>query len=242
LILPHNAGKLVGTPQGIYWQNGSASAWVKLQGSISKRIIYSLALDSDHPIVYAGTDQGIYRTSLDSMNFQIPSGNRFRPKAWCITAPLNSGENIYAGTSLGLMRSWDRGATWKIISASGMPDRVVIDAVAVSPSNKEHLFAGTSAGLFESMDGGVCWRRADNGKIGENISSVVFLDGSGNYILAANKSSGGVYYSRDGGNAWQNILASEFESPAYCIASNPNNPFHVYIGTQWDGIYSLFLR
>ena len=241
LELPKNMGTLAGTPQGVYYRAAGSSIWSKMKGSIAKRTIYSLELDAANPVVYAGTDQGIYRSTLSAMEFRIPPGYRLSPKTWCLLSPSETPGVVYAGTSLGLLRSWDRGTTWKVLSAYGLPERVAIETIAVSPSNKDHMFVGTAVGLFESRDGGIYWHRADNGKLSVSISSVVFLDGSGKRLLAADEALGGVHYSTDSGEHWEKLFERGFESPIYCIVRDPVKPDRVYMGTRWDGVYRLTL-
>ncbi len=239
VVLPNNRGKLAGTSKGLYLQAESSERWTKLTGSIANRTIHSLALDSKSPIVYAGTDQGIYRAPLDTLNFRIPPGYRFSPKAWCIEAPPANPGVVYAGTSLGLLRSYDRGTTWSVISAYGLPERVAIETLAVSPLNKDHLYAGTSAGLYESRSGGVYWSRIADEKIAGHVLSILFLDDSGNRILAAEKTSGGLSYSRDAGQSWDRISYPRIESAVHCLTRDPRLPSRIYVGTQSEGVYVL---
>jgi photosystem II stability/assembly factor-like uncharacterized protein len=239
--LPKDYGNLAGTSQGIYLQEPKSGQWKKTAGSSSRRTVYSLAVDPSSPIVYAGTDQGIYRTTLPAIDFRMPPGNKYSPRVWCVVAPQTTPGMIYAGTSLGLLRSYDKGTTWSVISSRGLPERVAIDAIAVSPSDKELFFAGTSAGLFVSKNGGVDWRKAKDGKLGASISAVIFLDDSGKRILAGDKTSGGVFYSKDGGETWERFFSGEFASPVYCIARHPNTPSQVFLGTRSDGVYRLTL-
>jgi photosystem II stability/assembly factor-like uncharacterized protein len=241
LCLPKDSGMLVGTSEGVYWQPPKSDRWKKMAGSISRRTIYSLALDPASPTLYAGTDQGIFRTSLTAMDFRMPPAYRLSPKVWCITAPPKIPGLIYAGTSLGVLRSYDKGTTWNVISAYGLPDHAAIEAIAISPGNSEHLVAGTSGGLFESKNGGVHWSPIRDNGLGISISSVLFLDDSGNHILAANKSSGGVFYSKNGGEIWEKLFSGEFSSPVYCITRHPRKPSQVYLGTRSDGVYRLTL-
>ncbi len=242
LVLPENRGSLAGTSQGLYWLPGGSDRWKKLDGSIAKRTVFSLALDPASPVVYAGTDRGIYRTSLEALNFRLPPGYRLSPQAWHIYAPQNVPGIVYAGTSLGLLRSWDKGTTWNVISAYGLPSNATMDAIAVSPSNKDHLFAGTSAGLFESINGGVHWRQVGDGRMGVAISSVVFVDESGDAILAADKTAGGLFYSKTGGQTWEKIADPSYESPVFCLAKDPKKPSVIYMGTRSDGVYRLELH
>jgi photosystem II stability/assembly factor-like uncharacterized protein len=239
LILPNNRGKLAGTEQGIYCQAGGKSPWTKLAGAISKRTIYNLTLDPSNPVIYAGTDQGIYRASVESLNFRIPPASRLSPRAWCLAASKTNSDFIYAGTSLGLLRSYDRGTTWSVISAYGLPDRAPIESLAISPSDNNYLLAGTPIGLFESRNGGIHWTRPEDGKIGGQVTSILFLDNSGSNILAADKSVGGLFYSMDGGQTWDKIYSSKFESPVYCMTKDPERSSRIFVGTESDGVYIL---
>ncbi len=239
LILPDNRGRLAGTTRGLYWLPPGSDRWKILPGSIAKRTIHSLCLDPKNPIVYAGTDQGIYRTSLDAMHFRVPPGYRFSPIAWCITAPQNHPGVIYAGTSLGMLRSYDRGTTWSVISAYGLPERVAIGALTVSPFDREHFFAGTSAGLYESRNGGVHWSRIGDGRMAGQVLSILFLDDSGKRILAAEKTSRGLSYSNDGGQSWDGIATPRITSAVHCLIKDPERPSRIYVGTQSEGVYVL---
>jgi len=242
LILPEHLGRLAGTSEGIYWQPFRSSTWNKLDGLISKRTIYSLELDSSSRIVYAGTDRGIYRTSVEKLNFRLPSNSRFSPKVWSFLSPASSPDIVYAGTTLGLLRSWDKGTTWHVLSASGLPDRVVIRSLAVSPSDSGYILAATSVGLYESKNGGIHWKKADNGGMGVDIASVLFMDDAGNTILAADRTSGGVFHSIDGGRSWGKLYSSEHDSPVNSLFKDPEQPFRVLMGTQSDGVYQLSLQ
>jgi photosystem II stability/assembly factor-like uncharacterized protein len=168
-------------------------------------------------------------------------GSRIRPKVWCFSAPASNPGIVYAGTSLGLLRSYDRGTTWNIISVYGLPDRVFIKTIAVSPSDKDHLLAGTSVGLYESRDGGIYWKRSNDRNLRVEISSIVFLDASGKRLLAADKAAGGIYFSQNGGENWSKLFSPERESPISCITRVPDQPSRLYIGTQSDGVYLLNL-
>lgn len=242
LILPGTQGKLAGTAQGLYWQAGNSSTWTKLKGAVAKRTVYSLALDAGGTVVYAGTDLGIYRSPLSSLDFRVPPQSRLSPKVWCITPSKTTPGLVYAGSSLGLMRSWDKGTTWSVISSYGLPNRAMIRMVAISPSNKDNLFAATSSGLYKSENGGVHWKRVNDGRLGLDVSSIVFLGDTGERVVSADGSSGGIYYSRDGGETWEKVSSEEYDSPVYCLVTDPENPTNVYAGTRSFGIYRFELR
>jgi photosystem II stability/assembly factor-like uncharacterized protein len=239
LILPKSRGRLAGTSQGLFWQANAAAPWSKVKGLIGKRTVYSLQADPGNQIIYAGTDQGIYRSTLSAMEFRLPPGYRLSPQVWCITSPPAETGAIYAGSSLGLLRSWDRGMVWNTVSSYGLPARAPIYSIAVSPLSKDQLFAATSVGLYASSNAGTHWRRVGDG-LGGNIPSLIFLDESGKSILAADGNSGGVFYSTDGGQNWERF-AMKNGSPVTCLAIDPQKPSLVYVGTKSDGVYRLNL-
>lgn len=242
LVVP-GKGKLAGTSQGLYFQPRDSAPWTKLKGSIAKRTVYSLALDPQKPVAYAGTDQGVYRASLSTptIDFKLPPGYRFSPQVWCIAAPGTGTGLVYAGSSLGLLRSWDLGTIWNVVSSWGIPPRTAIESIAVSPADDKHLFAGTPLGLYESTNGGIHWKKAGEGKIGTHIPSVIFLDEAGMRIVAADRDTGGFYLSRDGGENWEKI-APENATPTTFLARGPEETDEIYMGTQYDGIYLVDIR
>jgi hypothetical protein len=242
LILPENRGRLAGTSKGVYWQPSDSTSWKKLDGLIAERTVYSLEIDSSRQVIYAGTDRGIYRTSIEKINFRLPLNSRMSPKVWFILSPEKYPGLVYAGTSLGLIRSWDKGTTWNIQSIYGLPERVEIRSLAISPSDGEHIFAATSVGLYESGNGGVHWKRAGNGNLAVDIGTVLFPDDSGINILAADRSSGGVFRSLDGGQSWDKISSYQYDSPVNSLMQDSENPLRVFMGTQSDGMYLLHLR
>ncbi|MDR0310861.1 MAG: hypothetical protein LBJ21_04680 [Acidobacteriota bacterium] len=242
LFLPNGSGRLAGTPQGIYHKKNASAPWKKLTGAIARRTVYSLATDQGGKIVYAGTDQGIYRAPIDTLEFRIPPGNRLVPMAWRIIAPEGTPETVLAATNLGILRSQDRGVTWKVTSAHGLPERVMINAMVVSPADKDRFFLGTSAGLFESESGGVYWKQSGGRDMKTGIADILFLGGDENRILAANQTTGGLFLSEDGGAEWKKIFNPEFASPVFCLTQDPDNPSIVYIGTRYEGVYRLTLE
>ena len=242
LIMPDGVGRLAGTPQGIYYRKNATSPWRKLSGATARITIYSLTLDQSKKFVYAGTDQGIFRAPIDTLDFKMPPNNRYAPVVWLIMAPSGDPETVFAATSLGILRSQDRGATWKVTSAYGLPERVMINSLVVSPSDKDHFLAGTSAGLFESTSGGVYWEQAGDGNMKTGIADILFLDGDGKRILAADQTTGGIFLSENGGAAWEKIYDPEFASPIYCLVQDPDNPSHIYIGTRYQGVYRLTIE
>ncbi|MFH1574906.1 MAG: YCF48-related protein [Acidobacteriota bacterium] len=241
LALPGNRGRLIGTPQGIYWEKANAREWTRLPGAIGRLSIQDMVLDKERGWVFAGTDSGIYRARSEDLVFQRPVGYRLLPRV--STLVLSPGERgaLYAATHMGLLRSRDHGGTWEIIS-SGLPVDTGVDCLTVNPADPRHLYAGTPVGLFESKDDGLTWHRVRGEGLAGHVPSVVFLDDEGRRVIAADATQARLLLSEDGGFSWAGIEVPEFTSPIRCVAKDPTRPGSVFIGTHSEGIYRLQLR
>jgi hypothetical protein len=106
-------------------------------------------------VFLAATGSGLARavysaTSLSEVETLLPGAG-----VRCLAPdPLNRGR-VYAGTSrMGVVRSDDRGKTWR---SSGLAGETVT-AIAASPVQAGAVYAGTCpTGVYVSIDGGVNW-------------------------------------------------------------------------------------
>jgi photosystem II stability/assembly factor-like uncharacterized protein len=235
LELPEERGRLAGTASGLYWQPAVKAPWQKLSGAAGL-MIHDLALDSTGAWVVAATSGGPYRAAVAGLDFQRPSP----PNSPVLSVASAPGGRFYAGSSIGLLRSDDQGATWRNI-ATILSERSAAEALALCPAEPAHLFAGTANGLLESRDGGATWYRARDGRLGVHVPGVIFLDRDGKRIAAADNIFGGLFLSEDGGASWQKIEAREYGSPVRSLAADPAIPDVVYLGTSTDGVYRVRL-
>ena len=174
------------------------------------------------------------------LDFQKPDGRRYGPSISCIAVSPRTPGLLFAGGSMGVLRSSDSGVNWIALSA-GLPMRASVQCIAVSPAEPERLIAGTIAGLFASADGGRSWHRVSDSRLSVDIPSVIYLDDQGKQILAADQASGGVFFSGDGGENWERVESPGFDSPVRSLAQDPRRRSWVYLGTHSEGVYRLRL-
>jgi hypothetical protein len=97
----------------------------------------------------------------------------YSPEAGCVRGFAFHGQRAYAAVEVGgLLRSDDRGQTWRLAGgSSGTPEfgersagqlPADVHSVEVHPSSEDLVFAATNAGVFCSADGGAQWDRIDN--------------------------------------------------------------------------------
>jgi photosystem II stability/assembly factor-like uncharacterized protein len=128
---------------------------------------------------------------------------------------VGTGEYFGSGSAggfagVGIMRSRDRGATWRLLPATiGSDEFRYVHDLAISAADSNVLYAGTSAGVARSTDGGDTWTTvlpaASRSGCGE---LAVRSDRSPDVLLASCADAGadGVYWSGDGGNTWAKVI------------------------------------
>lgn len=160
---------LVGTAHGVFASRDAGSTWraLGLQGLDVATV--AIVQDGTATTLFAGADNGT------SGGYLLTAGGL--GGTWAIVhggfpadatvaalaagpAPAgSSGHSIFAGTSQGLYRSDDTGATWAQVA--GLPQSDV-NAVAVNPASGDQVYVGSDGdqgqgGVFRSLDHGGTW-------------------------------------------------------------------------------------
>lgn len=128
--------------------------------------------------------------------------------------PKQDGVIYMAGDVLGVYKSVDHGAHWRIVN-NGLTDYGVY-SLAVDPMSPETVYAATEGGLYKSTDAGENWKllphtgRSELRITGERGLSTrcVAVDPSNSNIVYAASPAGKVYKSLDGGQDWAVAYAS----------------------------------
>ena len=151
--------------------------------------------------------------------------------------PITPG-TIYAGTTSGIFKSTDNGASWTKNNA-GM-DKLYVRSLAIDPASPSTIYAGTDNGdVYKSTDGARSWHANNNGLNGggEDIYSIAIdpLTPSTIYLGAY---GGGVYKSTDGGTNWNIINTGLGHFAVRDLAIDPHTPGTLYVATYGgDGVY-----
>jgi photosystem II stability/assembly factor-like uncharacterized protein len=127
-------------------------------------------------LLYAGTDDGLLQVSEDGgeswRRIEVGSLPGVPARAFVndVKADLHDADTVYVALDNHkygdfapyLLRSTDRGVTWRSI-AGDLPERHLVWRVVQDHVKPELLFAGTEFGVFFSVDGGVKWVELSGG-------------------------------------------------------------------------------
>ena len=126
----------------------------------------------------------------------------------------------------------------------GYRDSVLVQSLAVAPSDATIVYAGTgdrnqySNGVYKSIDGGQTWMAANQGILDVGITALA-VDPKDPDVVFAGTYDGRMYKSVDGGQTLQNITYPEysnFMNAIYSILIDPNNSQRIVIRDNANGV------
>jgi len=132
-----------------------------------------------------------YQTIDGGATWTITTGMPAGTSTYELAVDPTNPQIVYAGTSVGVFKSSDTGATWTAAS-SGLPSPVNIQGLAVDPASTQTLYAANDAspsGVFRSTDGAATWSVLNNDN-GLGLTAVwsVFIDPANtNHLIAAGR-------------------------------------------------------
>jgi photosystem II stability/assembly factor-like uncharacterized protein len=191
---------------GRYWEE-------RMHGMKEVHYVVTIAMDPRNPdVLYAGTTGGVYKTTDGTAKWELVN-NGLIPKEkldaamalgvnTLVTDPKLPG-TVYAGTTNGLFKTTDAGASWSRIE-TGLTDTYV-SALLVDPSNPNIHYAGTRKGVHKTTDGGATWKLASQGLTTLNIRAMA-LSPLDPHIVFAGTNGSGLFRSTDNATTWKPIL------------------------------------
>jgi len=199
--------------------------------------IFSIIVDPQHPsTVYASACSGIYKSEDFAESFHKLTGVPFSARRTHVLrqVPGSSGE-IYAGTTLGLWRSVDSGATWKRVTSSS----TVVNDLVVDWQNPSHvILASDRMGLLTSFDSGRSFTPTNHGFSHRQFQTLV-AEPKTNTLYAGSindQEFGGVFKSNSAGIEWEQISAGLGKRDIYSLQRSSTGT--LIAGTS-DGVFLL---
>ncbi len=150
---------------------------------------------------------------------------------------------VFAGTSGGVFRSIDRGASWTAVN-SGLGSLKIL-ALALSPAypSDTTLLAVTAAGLFKSSNNGTSWSKVGTDLDGVELTSVAFSPSYSTDLTIFAGSTNGVFGSSDSGATWTNLSTGLTNRNIRTIAVSPTfASSNMLLAATADGLFVTFNR
>ncbi len=189
---------------------------------------YALAVDkSNSNVVYAGGYNGrLFKTTNGGVTW-FSSATGLSGSVYDIKIGSTKANTVYAGTSSGVFKSTNAGASWTNTGLSAS-----VNAVLINPSNENEIYAATSNGIYKSTTGGGGWTLMNTGLLNTNTTSLgiypnnwLFCGTNGTGMYRWNIQVGAEEYpgERDPQKILLNTLPNPFKNTTNITFQNPAN-------------------
>ena len=202
--------------------------------------IYGLAVHPQAPrTMFAGADDGIYRSLDGGQSFEHIDSPMNKMDVWKIAFDPADPDTIFAGTRpAALFRSTDGGREWRQLPVDMVEDcpnvgvpRVT--ALTVDPADRRVIWAGVEVdGVRRSLDGGESWTRIAGGLSDPDIHDVAVRPAAGGETVLTSTPRE-IFASTDNGESWHGLgVGKQFGLP-YCrgLALKADDPNTVFVAT-----------
>jgi hypothetical protein len=153
------------------------------------------------------------------------------------------GYSLNAGVTQSLlMKSTDRGTTWKKVGDDTLSVTGQITTLCIDNSRPDRIFAGTVQGVYLTTDGGAKWVRVVNQPL---ITSLLINPSNPDFMYASSRKALPydqvlVSQSMDGGKSWTDIGNGLDGGGVSCLDLDSKNQI-LYAGTHTQGTFRLSL-
>jgi len=206
---PTNADVIYAGTWHLPWKTeDGGKSWHNIKkGVIEDSDVFSIVIDQAQPSnLFISACSGIYRSESAGELFRKIQGIPYSARRTRMLEMDPADHNVvYAGTTEGLWKTTDSGATWKHMTGSN----IVINDVLVDPRQPSHVLLATDrGGVLASNDGGVTFTASNRGfthrqtaalLVDRNDSSLIYAG------LLSDKEFGGVFVSHDAGQSWKQM-------------------------------------
>jgi photosystem II stability/assembly factor-like uncharacterized protein len=225
---------LAGSTDGIFRSDDGGASWIEASNGLTVRHVRWLAFHPDiSDCEFAGAEPASIfisnnggstwqeKSEVAALRDQFGWWLPYSPAAGCVRGFAFHGERAYAAVEVGgMLRSVDRGGSWKLAPGSnGRPEFVSpannnihadVHSVVIHPTSAELVFAPTGGGFYGSTDGGSNWT-AFYSNCYVRAVWVDPTDPSRMLLGPANNASGEngrIEVTYDGGKTWEETAVS----------------------------------
>jgi photosystem II stability/assembly factor-like uncharacterized protein len=226
----------VGT--GVWHSPNGGETWGQVrEGLWGESRVYSLTVHPYDPhLVYAGADDGIYRSHNGGKSFERLDSPMNALHVWKIAIDPVDPQVVFAGTRpSAFFRSRNGGQQWEKLNvdlAEECPAVRIprVTSLAVDPADHNVVWAGIEVdGVRRSLDGGDTWMHIAGDLNDPDIHDIAI--GASSTVLVSTPRE--IFVSTDTGESWKGLGVHKSFAFPYCrsLALKADNPHVMFVAT-----------
>jgi photosystem II stability/assembly factor-like uncharacterized protein len=177
------------------------------KGVIDDSDVFSIVVDSSSPAnVFISACSGIYHSDSAGELFHKLQGIPYSARRTrSLRMDPADDKVVYAGTTEGLWKTLDGGATWARLTGTN----VIVNDVLIDPRDPSHVLLATDrGGVLASNNGGITFSASNRGFSHRQVGALLVDNSDSSTVFAGilnDKEFGGAFVSRDRGITWSQI-------------------------------------
>lgn len=222
---------------GVFRSEDGGETWQELKAMRGRSVRGLVQAAKDPNVLVAAARDGIYRT-LD----RGATWSRITPESdpelqgfHSVAVDPRSVDQIYVGTYHLPWKTHDGGKTWKRAGSkeTGMIDDSDIFAIQIDESNPDNVFMSACSGIYASTNATAKWTKLQGIPSTSRRTHVIYQHPTRPEVIFAGTTEG-LWRTTDGGKNWGLMTSRRLIINA--VAVQPDQPDHVYLGTDDFGI------
>jgi photosystem II stability/assembly factor-like uncharacterized protein len=227
----------IDSPGGGLWVSyDNGLDWAELPGLHGQSVFAFAAAPSDPHTLFAGTLDGVYRSSDSGATWSLispPESHEIHEVESLAIDPANP-DILYAGTWHLPWKTEDGGKSWKSIKQGIIEDSDVF-SIVIDPDRTSTIYLSACSGIYKSDNAGALFRKIQGIPSEARRTRVLMQDPANRQIVYAGTTEG-LYKTEDAGKNFRSMTAADVIVNDVLV--DPRDPNHVLLATDRGGVLS----
>lgn len=222
-------------PEGGLWVSRDAGkSWSEVAGLHGQAIYAFVQAPSDAKMLFAGTLQGVFRSSDAGATWQpiSPTGSHEIHEVESLAVDPHNPDIVYAGTWHLPWKTTDGGKFWHNIK-KGLIDDSDVFSIVIDPGNPRVVYLSACSGIYKSESAGELFRKIQGIPSEARRTRVLMQDPSNRNIVYAGTTEG-LYKTTDAGRTFRRMTGPE--TIVNDVSIDPRNTQNVLLATDRGGV------
>lgn len=222
-------------PDGGLWiSHDGGKTWKEDPGLQGQSVRAFTVAPSDSRILFAGTLQGVFRSTDAGVSWKLisPAGSREIHEVESLAVNPRDPNIVYAGTWHLPWKTSDGGENWENIK-QGVIDDSDVFSIIVDPEWPNIVYASACSGIYKSANGGRSFKKIQGIPATARRTRVLRQDPVNRQTVYAGTTEG-LYKTTDGGKTFKRLTGPDVIVNDVFV--DPGNPEHILLATDRGGV------